>query len=173
MARRGRGEDLRGKEEWASANAINQESTADGDDKGEDLVASVQAELLGLTSDGSAVVDDAGVVADQRVSRPLGDETKGDDDGKTVSVALCLDEVEVGGALLVQELEADGLLDFGVFELNGGIVLVAVGVELGQHSKGLRSTVLGDQPSRGSGVRLAAINMGVDGRTELTRESTR
>ncbi len=103
--------------------------------------------LLVLVGDTGTGVDEVHVVGDNGVTTVLGNETDGDDDGEPPSVSTGLHEVEVAGVVTSVLLELEGLSDLTEFELNGSVLVVAVGVELGQHGKGLVVAVLGDQPS--------------------------
>ena len=89
------------------------------------------------------------VVGDDGVTGVLGDDTDGDDNGEPPAVTLGPEEVEVAGAVVNIGLNAESLLDLAVLELNSQVVLVAVGVVLGQGLEGLVIAVLGDEPSGG------------------------
>ena len=128
---------LRCKEEWSSSDTVDQQGTADGHDKSEHLVTGIETKLVGGAGDSSRAVNDVGVIGDQRVSRPLRDQAEGDNDHKTVSISLRLEEVHVRGSLLVGEFQSNGLPDFGVLELHQWIVLVAIGMVLRKHMEGL------------------------------------
>jgi hypothetical protein len=138
-------------EEWATTNAINEQSAGDGDDERQDGKTTVDTKLGVGVCDTNGVVDIGGVVGNETVARPLGEETKRCEEHKPVPVALGLEEVKVGRGLLVLELEAEGLLDLSVFELNCSVVGIAVGVVLGKDVKGFLVPLLGDQPTWGLG----------------------
>lgn len=93
-------------EEWATTNAINEQSAGDGDDERENGKTTVDTELGVSVCDTNGFVDIGGVVGDKTVARPLGEETERCEEHEPVPVALGLEEVEVGGGLLVLELEA-------------------------------------------------------------------
>ena len=100
-----------------------------------------------LSRDTSALVDEIGVVTDQRIAGPLGEETQRKDDGEAVTIAFRAEEVHIRRSLLVQELEPDGLFDLGIFELHSGIVFVSVGVVFREHVQRLSVPVLRNQES--------------------------
>lgn len=74
------------------------------------------------------VVQLAGEVRNNSVTRPLGEETEGKQDNQAVSVSLGLEEVEVAAVGLALHLQPDRLLDLAVLELDGRVLRVAVGV---------------------------------------------
>jgi len=63
---------------------------------------------------------------------------------QSVAVALGLQEVDEGRALLGEELEADGLLHFLVLEADQRVIDVAVSVELAEDIKSFVAAVLVD-----------------------------
>jgi len=77
----------------------------------------------------------------------LREETKGCEKHKPVPVALGLEEIKVGGSLLVLELEAESLFDFSKLELNCIVVGITVGMVLGKDVKGFLVSLLGNQPT--------------------------
>ena len=70
---------LRSEEKRAATNAVDQKSAGDGDKQRENLVASIQTQLVGLTRDTGTAVDDSSVVTDEGIARPLGEEAERDD----------------------------------------------------------------------------------------------
>lgn len=139
-------------ESRATAELVDEESHGDGDDEGKAGLTSGETELGGLLAfETGGVVELRGIVGDDGVSRPLGEETEGEEDGKTIAVATGLEEVEVAGVLVVLVLHADGLLDLAELELNERVVLVAVGVVLGEDVEGLLVLLLGDEVTGGLG----------------------
>lgn len=68
-----------------------------------------------------------------------------------MTVARCLDKVEVAAVLLALILQSNGILNLVVFELNGRIVLIAIGMVLGEDFQGFLRALLGNQPTRGLG----------------------
>lgn len=135
----------RSQEHGAAADLVDEHGHADGDDEGEDGLAGRETELGGGLGDTGRVVELGRVVGDDGVARPLREDTERDEDGEAVTVALGLEEVEVAAVGLGLHLEADGLLDLAELELDRGVVLVAVGVEAGEHGEGLVVPVLGDE----------------------------
>jgi len=132
-------------EHGAAADLVDKHGHGDRDDEGEDRLAGRETELGGGLGDTGRVVELGRVVGDDGVARPLREDTERDEDGEAVTVALGLEEVEVAAVFRSLHLEADRLLDLAVLELNCGVVLVAVGVVLGQHGEGLVVPVLGDE----------------------------
>ncbi len=141
---------LRSEEKRASADTVDQQSASDGDDQREDLVSGIKTKLVSLGSNTGTLVDDTGVVTDKGVAGPLGEETEGNDDHESLAVALGLDKVQVGRALLVQEFHANGLFHLGIFEHDGRVTVIAIGVVVGKHAERFIIPVLGKQPTRGS-----------------------
>ena len=95
-----------------------------------------------------AVIDKIDVVGEQSVSRVLGNDPKGDEESQPVSVALGSHEIQVAASLLVFEFESQGFLDFAELEGNCCVLLVTIGVVIGEDSLGLFITLLGDEPTR-------------------------
>ena len=157
-----------GEEERTATDAVTQHGARNGDDQGEDLVATVKTETSLGASDTSCLVDFVGVVGEESVAGPLREETERDDEHESVPVALGLEEVEVGGTLLGIELEADGLLDLLVLELHQRVVDVAVGVVLSENLQGLLGPLLGEQPTRRLGDKPDGGQLN-DGRCSLSK----
>ncbi len=88
------------------------------------------------------LIDEIGVVTDQCITRPLGEQTEREDDDKAVTHAFRSEEVQVRRSLLMKELKSDGLLNFGIFELHSGIVFVSIGMIFGKHGQCLCVPVL-------------------------------
>lgn len=124
---------------------INLQSECDGNNGREGSLASGEAEAIKRNGDTGIVVELPRVVGDNGVARPLGEETERDEYSKTIAVAGGADEVQVARGLLGSLLEANGLADLLVLELDGGMLLVAVGVVLGEDGEGFLGTVLGDE----------------------------
>lgn len=138
-------------EERATSEAIDHHSAGHGNNERQDGETAVETKLGIGISYANALEDLLGVVGDKTVTRALGEDTEGGKKHQPVPVALGLQEIEVGGSLLVHELQAEGLLDFLVFELDGGVVSIAVGMVFGQDSESLLVALLADQPTRGLG----------------------
>jgi hypothetical protein len=134
-------------EERATTNAINEQRARHGNNEGQDGKTTVESELGVGIGDANVVVDIGGVVGNETVARPLREQTERRKEHKPVSVALSLEEVEVRRVLLVLELEAKGLLDLGVLELNSCVVHVTVGVVRSKHLESLLVPLLTDQPT--------------------------
>ena len=135
--------------ERATTDFVAKKSAGDRDDKRKDGETAVKPELSVCVGNANGLVDISCVVRDETVARPLREETERSEEHKPVAVATCLKEVEVRRTLLVLEFETESLLDLGVFELNGGIVDVAIGVVLAEDSKGFFVPLLRDQPTWG------------------------
>lgn len=101
-------------------------------------------DLLGLLSDTHAVVDQAGVVAEQSIAAVLRDDSQRNQESQTIAVTTGSHEVQVTAVLLVGHLQADGLLDFAVLELNSRVVLITVAVVVGQGVEGFIVSLLGN-----------------------------
>ena len=107
------------------------------------------SKLVSVVGNANSVIDLLGEVRNQTVTAPLREETERDDDNESVTVALGAEEVEVTATFLVLELNAEGLLDLTVFKLYGCIILIAVGVVVGEDIEGLLVTVPGNEPTGG------------------------
>lgn len=140
-----------GQEHGAATDLVDKHGHGDGDDEGKAGLAGTETELGSLVGDTGRVVELGGVVGDDSVTRPLGEDTEGDEDGESVAVALGAEEIGVAGVALGLVLETDGLLDLLVLELDGGVLVVAVGVVLGEHGKSLVVLVLGNEETGGLG----------------------
>jgi hypothetical protein len=104
-------------------------------------------EFLALCGDTSGSIDQVHVVGDDGVAAVLGDDTDGYDNGKPPAITLGSEEVHVACAPGNFFFYPEGFPDFTVLELDGRVVLVAVGVPFGQGLEGLVVAVLGDEPS--------------------------
>jgi hypothetical protein len=85
-----------------------------------------------LRSDAGTLVDQIGVVGDDGVTRVLRDDTDGDDDGKPPAVTLGAEEVHVAAGAVGLLLKTEGFADFAELELDGEVLIVAIGMPLGQ-----------------------------------------
>ena len=103
--------------------------------------------LLVLFGNTHAVVDQVGIVTEQRIATILGDNSQRDQNCQTITVTLRPHKVEVAAVLLVLHLHTDSLLDLPIFELDGGIILVSVSVVVGQYIQGFLVALFGDEPT--------------------------
>lgn len=129
----------------AAAELVDEQSHGDGDDEGEAHLAGRQTQLLSRAFDAGGLVEQVGIVGDDGVARPLREDTEREEDGEAVAVALGAEEVEIAAVLLVLVLERDRLLDLAELVLDGRVVLVAVGVVLGEDLERPVVLVLCDQ----------------------------
>lgn len=104
--------------------------------------------LLILISNTHTVVDQAHIVAEKGISRILRDDTKRNEERKTISVALGLHEIKVAAVVLVLHLQTNGLLNFTILKLNGGVVLVAVSVVVSECAQCFLVAFFGNKPAR-------------------------
>jgi hypothetical protein len=135
------------KEERSSSDAVDKQSAGHGDDERENREATVDAELGVRVGYTDGVVDVGGVVGDETVAGPLGEETERAEEQEPVPVALGLEEVEVRRRLLVLEFQTEGLLDLGILELHCRVVDVAIRVVLAEDVECLFVALLCDQPT--------------------------
>lgn len=138
-------------EEGTATKVVDCQSSTDGARQIENGLSGGDGELLVLLRNAGAFVDGVHVVGEECVTRVLRDDAERDDDGKTPAVTLGPEEVEVAGRLGGVLLHQDGLLDLAVLELDGGVVVVAAGVVLGQDGQCLFGPVLVDEESGGLG----------------------
>ena len=136
------------KEEWPATDAVTEQGARNGHDQRENLVTAVKSETLLGATDTSGFVDLVGVVGEESVARPLREQTKRNDEHKSVPVSLGPDEVRERRALLGEELEANGLLDLLELELDQRVVNVAISVVLAEHLKRVLGPLLRQQPTR-------------------------
>lgn len=106
-------------------------------------------DLLALLRDTHTVVDKVDVVAKESVPRVLRNDTEGDEESQSVTVALSSHEVKVAAGLLVFEFESQGFLDFAEFESNCGVLPVTIRMVMGENGFSLFVPLLGDEPTRG------------------------
>jgi len=136
----------RGKEQWATTKVINHEGHSTGNNHVPDLKNTVDQELVNLVGDTDLVENEGDVVRNQRVTRPLGEETGAQADEHSVAVTL-------GGekncdALFVEfSFEGKSFFDFDEFVTDEIIVEVTIGVVLGKNGESLFVTVTRDQPT--------------------------
>ncbi len=136
-----------GQEEGSTTDTINKEGAEDTDDEGEQGLATVKWNLLVLVRDAHGVVDQIHIVAEEGIAAVLGDYTEGDEEHEPVAVAFGLKEVEIAAGLFVFKLQAESLLDFTVFELDGWVHCIAVCVVLGEYPEGFIRPILGKEPT--------------------------
>lgn len=125
--------------------AVDEHGASNRDNHIENGLSSGDDETVLLTLETSVLVEDSGVVGDDTVSGPLGEETKREENDETVAVTLGLEEVGVSGGVGGELLSLDGFTDLAVLELNGRVVGIAVGVVLAEDSQGFVMAVLGDE----------------------------
>jgi hypothetical protein len=106
-------------------------------------------ELLVLVMDTGTFVNNVNVVGENGIAGVLRNDTKGDDDGQTPAVSLCLEEIRVSDGAVSQLVKAHRLFDLLELVLHGCVVLVASSVVGGEHVKRLIGAILGDQVSWG------------------------
>lgn len=135
-----------GKEKWATTKAVNHEGHSTGNNHIPDLKTSVDQVLVNLLVDANLVENESDVVGNERVTRPLGEETGAQTNEHSVSVTL--GRPEDRDLLLVEFLlKSDGLLNLNEFVSDEVVIEVSVGVVLSKNGKGLLMTVDGDQPT--------------------------
>jgi len=130
------------------------------------LEDTVDQKLDGGVGDTNTIEHLVEVVRDETVTRPLGEEGEGNDDPHALPVSGVLVEglpADVGGNGAV---EFDGGLDFVELVADERILVVAIGVVVGQGLEGLCLTTLGDEPTRGLGDEPDQSNL-EDGRETL------
>jgi hypothetical protein len=136
-----------GQEEWATSNFVDEERSGNGHDQAEGSVAEGETKLLSLGCDSAGLVDQVGVVGNDGVTRILRDDTNGDDNSKPPAVTPGSEEIHVAAVVTSLLLEAKGFADLAEFELYRKVLVVAIGVPLGQGLECFLVAVFGDQPS--------------------------
>lgn len=155
----------RGQEEWSSSHTINKESTANTNNQTHQGLAAI--ELRGIVSNGiqtliwktyrnllalfcnaHAVINKTDIIAEESISRVLGNDTERDEESQSVSIALGPHEIQIAAGLLVFEFESQGFLNLTEFERNSRVLFVAISVVFGEDVLGFIVAFLGDVPTR-------------------------
>lgn len=111
--------------------------------------ARTHGNLLVLGSYAHAIVNLIHIVGKESVSAVLRDDTQGDEESKTISVALCAEEIHVGAGLLEFKLKTEGLSDLAILEAHSCVVLIAIRMVVGENCFGFFIALLRDQPTWG------------------------
>jgi hypothetical protein len=136
------------KEQWTSADLVDEEAHAGGNDHVQDLQTSVDDELDVAVRDSDIVEDEVQVVADKTVARPLGEKTKRKQDNESVTVALGLEQLEPAVTLELL-LQLDGVLDLLELDLHNLGLEIAICVHLCENSVSFLDLAVGDEETRG------------------------
>lgn len=104
--------------------------------------------LLALFGDAHAVIDQTGIVAEQRIPAVLRDDTQRHQDSQPVTIPAGLHEVKIAAVLLVLHLQTNGVFDLAVFKLDCRVVLVPVAMVVSQDAECLIVSLLGHEPTR-------------------------
>lgn len=104
-------------------------------------------DLLALVRNTHTFIYLVHVVTDQSISTILRNDTERDKKHKSVSITLGLEEVGVVAGLGDFMFQADCFPDLLIFELDGGIVGVAISVVLGKSCKCLLRAIICNLPS--------------------------
>lgn len=130
-------------EERATTELVDPAGAADGNEQLEHVFSSIQASLGSLIGYTSTLVNEVGIIADQRIAGVLRDDTQRDEEYETMTVARCLEKVEIATILLVLILKGNSILDLSVLELNCRVIAVPVGMVLGEDLESVFVTLLG------------------------------
>ena len=82
-------------EEAATTGRVDKCGGGDGCDKSDGGLTDVETETLTGAGDSCSLVDQAGVVGEESITRVLGDDTERDQDGQSPAVTLGLEEINV------------------------------------------------------------------------------
>jgi len=134
-------------EQWATSEFINEEAHSQGSDEVDDVQNTIDLQLELLVGDTGLSKDVAHIIGDESVSRPLGEETKGDQDQEAASVSNGLEHVSPSVALELL-LELDRVVNFAIFDLDKLIFHVSFGVALSQDMQCLLALALGNEETR-------------------------
>jgi len=102
-----------------------------------------------LLCNAHAVVDQVDIVAEKSVPRVLRNYTKRNKERQSVAVALSPQEVKIAARLFVFKFESESFLDFAELEGDCCVLLVTIGVIMGEDGFGLFVTLLGNEPTWG------------------------
>ena len=133
-------------EKSAATDLVNEEALTDGDDGVTDLEDTVDDELSVGVGNTDLVEDDVDVVGNETVTRPLGEETSGQENDQTVTVTLGADEL-LPAVTLELGLHLESVLDLLKLENNDLVVEVTVGVDVRENLVGTLLVTLADVPS--------------------------
>jgi hypothetical protein len=136
------------KEQWTSADLVDEEAHAGGDDHVQDLQTSVNNELDVAVRDSDIVENDVQVVADKTVARPLREETERQEDDEPVAVALGLEELEPAVAFELL-LQLDSVLNLLELDLHNLRLEIAVCVHLCEDSVSFLDLAVCNEETRG------------------------
>lgn len=118
-------------EKRATTELVNEETHGDSSEEVDDVKDTVDLETSLWALDTSSFKDLVHVVRDETVARPLREESKRDENDKTVAVTLGLEQLNPS-VLLELLLESDGFTDFLVFDLDELVISVTASVCLGE-----------------------------------------
>ena len=138
-------------EQRAAAESVNLTGSGDGDDDVEHSLPAGERKLLVLVGDTSALVDGVHVVGKNGISRVLGDDSEGDDNGQAPAIALGSKEIRVARLVSNFFLEPHCFFDFAILELHSRVVAVASTVPFGKNIKAFIESISGDEESWGLG----------------------
>jgi len=161
-----------GEEESAATDLVDEGSGGKSPSQVPDLEDTVDEELDGGVEDTDGLEDTGEVVRDDTVAGPLGEEGESDDDTHALEVAGGLEEGGPSNLLSDGAVELDGSLDFLVLVLDERILLIAVGVVVGEDLESLGVAVLADQPTRGLGSEPDKGDLDDGGETLESRGNT-
>lgn len=127
---------------------VDEHGHGHGDDEGQAGLAGGQTELLGGAGDAGGLVEDARVIGDDGIARPLREEAEGDEDQKPVPISFGPEKVQVAALLLGFELLGQRVFDLAVLELDGRMLRVSICVVLSENGEGFFLLVPRDQVPR-------------------------
>jgi len=141
----------RGQEQDTTTDPVNHKRGEESPEQVPDLKDTVDEELDGGINDADGYEDLVEVVGDETVTRPLGEESKGDDDPHASPVSRGGEEGLPADGRCDLAIELDGGLDFLEFIPDKGIFPVTVGVVVRQDVQSLIVASLANQPTGGLG----------------------
>lgn len=136
-----------GDEEQTTASTINHEGGEHGPGEVPDGEDALNEELDSPAGDADCVENLGKVVRDETIARPLREEGQGDNDPHTLTIARSREErlvADIGGDGAV---ELDGGLDFLELVLDERVLLVTIGVIVGERLESLGITTLAHEPT--------------------------
>jgi hypothetical protein len=119
---------------------------SDGDDAVPDVENAVDDKLGIRVFDTNTIKHTGDIIRHETVSRPLREQTSGDQDEKPVAVALGFEKLQPA-SLISLLLESDGLFDFLKLKFHKLVLDVAFSVDFCEHIQGLLVLALGDVPT--------------------------
>lgn len=140
-----------GDEEKTTTDLVNKGGGDESPSQVPDLKDTVDEELVSAVGNTDSFQNCVEVVRDETIAGPLGEESDGNDDAHTLAVSGGGKQGLPANLLGHRLVEVDGVLDLFIFVLDQRILVVSVGVIVGEGLQGLLVATLADEPTWGLG----------------------